>query len=401
VDVHEIESAGRAPDGSLAAPTRRPANLGTLARTVNGKVEDGPPARRIADRLAISLETTQGFMAFCAAKGEIVLVLAGRLVALVAGLFASLSAGAAPAQPSPLKAYRFGNTYYVSVRDVAAYYGLGRDIRSVVDRAEYKTSFAQLELQADRRDILVNGVNHWLSTPILAERGRLWMAELDVLKTLDPVLRPERLRSRAAIRTIVIDPGHGGSDRGTRGRTGLEKALTLDLAKRLERDLAGTGVRVVLTRTSDKTVSLENRVAFARAKAADLFVSIHFNSGGFADGIETYCAPPAGARSTASPRLSGVDREAVPSNRFDEQNVWLAHCTQKALFQATGAVDRGVRRARFYVLRHQSCPAILIEAGFLSNATEEQRILRTDYRETLAKAIADGILTYRKSVEAR
>jgi N-acetylmuramoyl-L-alanine amidase len=343
----------------------------------------------------------RGFMPFCAANGEMALVFSGRLFASVACLSAFSLASAAPAQPPSLKAYRFANTYYVSVRDVAGYYGLGRDIRGVVDRAEYKTSFAQLELQADRRDILLNGVNHWLSTPILAERGRLWISELDVLKTLDPVLRPERLRSRWQIRTIVLDPGHGGSDRGTRGRTGREKELTLDLAKRLERNLAGIGVRVVLTRTSDKTVPLEDRVGFARAKRADLFVSLHFNSGGFADGIETYCAPPAGARSTASSRLSGDDREAVPSNRFDDQNVWLAHCTQKALLRTTGAVDRGVRRARFYVLRYQSCPAILIEAGFLSSPSEEQRILRTDYRELLAKAIADGILTYKKSVEAQ
>jgi N-acetylmuramoyl-L-alanine amidase len=323
------------------------------------------------------------------------------LVALVGGLLAFSLANAASAPPLRLKAYRFGNTYYVSVRDVASYYSLGRDIRGVVDRAEYKTSFAQLEMQADRRDILLNGVNHWLSTPVLVERGKLWISELDVLKTLDPVLRPERLRSRPQIRTIVLDPGHGGGDRGTRGRTGSEKALTLDLARRVERELEATGVRVMLTRTSDKTVTLEDRVTYARAKGADLFVSIHFNSGGFADGIETYCAPPAGARSTASPAPSGDDREAVPSNKYDDQNVWLAHCTQKALVRTTSAVDRGVRRARFYVLRYQDCPAILIEAGFLSSPAEEQRILRPGYRELLAKAIAEGILTYKRSVETQ
>ena len=97
----------------------------------------------------------------------------------------------------------------------------------------------------------------------------------------------------------------------------------------------------------------------------------------------------------------GGDREAILNNRFDNQNVWLAHCTQKALLQATGAVDRGVRQARFYVLRYADCPAILVEAGFLSSPTEEQRILRTDYRELLAKAIADGIVTYKKTVETQ
>jgi N-acetylmuramoyl-L-alanine amidase len=311
------------------------------------------------------------------------------------------------AQPTALKAYRYGNTYYVAVSEVANYYGLGPDTRGVINRAEYKTSFAQLELEADRRDVLVNGVNHWLSAPILEVRGKLWIAELDILKTLDPVLQPQRLRKPGTlIHTVVIDPGHGGSDRGTHGRSSFEKEMTLDVARRVERDLAGSGLRVILTRTSDKTVALEDRVEFARAKAADLFVSIHFNSGGSAEGIETYCTPSAGASATANFSGGGGDRDtgggergAVTNNRFDVQNVWLAHCAQKSLLRATGALDRGVRRARFWVLRYTSCPAILIEGGFLTNPSEEQRILRSDYRETLAKAIADGIMTYKKTME--
>jgi N-acetylmuramoyl-L-alanine amidase len=310
-------------------------------------------------------------------------------------------------QPTTLKAYRYGNVYYVAVGDVANYYGLGPDARGVVNRAEYRTSFAQLEMEGDRRDILINGVNHWLSEPVLATRGKLWISELDVLKVLDPVLQPGRLRkSWAVLRTIVIDPGHGGSDRGTRGRSSFEKVMTLDVAKRVERDLAGSGLRVVMTRTADTTVALEDRVQFARAKGADLYVSIHFNSGGgSAEGIETYCTAPAGASSTANFSGSGGDREAggyrdaVTNNRYDGPNAWLAHCVQKSLLQATRALDRGVRRSRFYVLRYANCPAILTECGFLTSSSEEQRILRSDYRETLAKAIADGIMAYKKTLE--
>jgi N-acetylmuramoyl-L-alanine amidase len=313
------------------------------------------------------------------------------------------------AQPAALKAYRYGSTYYVAIGDVANYYGLGPDVRDVVNRAEYKTSFAQFEVEADRRDVLIDGVNHWLSTPVLSARGKLWIAELDILKVLDPVLQPQRLRKPGtSVRTVVIDPGHGGADRGTRGRSSFEKIMTLDVAKRVERNLSGSGMRVVLTRTADKTVSLEDRVEFARAKAADLYVSIHFNSGGTAEGIETYCTPPAGTGSTANFGGSGGDRDtgsgdrdAVANNRFDAQNVWLAHCAQKSLLRGTGAMDRGVRRARFWVLRYAGCPAILIEAGFLSNSSEEQRILRSEYRETLAKAIADAIVAYKKTVETQ
>lgn len=332
---------------------------------------------------------------------------AGRPFSSILWVIGVIVAGTALAQPITLKAYRFGGTYYVAVSDVANYYGLGADRQGGANRAVYQTSFAQLEVEADHRDILVNGVNHWISSPILATRDKLWIAELDLLKTLDPVLQPQRLRkSGTPVRTIVIDPGHGGSDRGTHGRSSFEKSMTLDVARRVERKLAGSGLRVILTRTSDKTVALEDRVEFARAKSADLFVSIHFNSGGSAEGIETYCTPPAGASSTANFSGSGSDRDsgggdraAVTNNRFDGQNIWLAHCAQKSLLRSTGALDRGVRRARFWVLRYTSCPAILIEAGFLTNPSEEARILRSDYRETLAKAIADGIVTYKKAME--
>jgi N-acetylmuramoyl-L-alanine amidase len=175
----------------------------------------------------------------------------------------------------------------------------------------------------------------------------------------------------------------------------------------VERDLAGSGLRVFMTRTADTTVALEDRVQFAQTKGADLYISIHFNSGGgSAEGIETYCTAPAGASSTANfsgsggDRDAGGDRYAVTNNRYDTPNVWLAHCVQKSLLQATRALDRGVRRSRFYVLRYANCPAILVEGGFLSSSSEEQRILRADYRETLAKAIADGIVTYKKTVES-
>jgi N-acetylmuramoyl-L-alanine amidase len=333
--------------------------------------------------------------------------LASRSLSWIVPVLGLVFAGTTFAQPTTLKAYRYGNTYYVAVSDVANYYGLGADARGVVNRAEYKTGFAQLEMEADRRDILLNGVNHWLSTPILAMRGKLWIAEIDVLKVLDPVLQPGRLRKPGAVvRTIVIDPGHGGSDRGTRGRSSFEKIMTLDVAKRVERDLAGSGLRVFLTRTADTTVALEDRVEFARVKGADLYVSIHFNSGGgSAEGIETYCTAPAGASSTAnfsgngSDRDAGGDRDAVTNNRHDAPNVWLAHCVQKSLLQSTRALDRGVRRSRFYVLRYANCPAILTECGFLTSLSEEQRILRADYRETLAKAIAGGIVTYKKTLD--
>ncbi len=142
---------------------------------------------------------------------------------------------------------------------------------------------------------------------------------------------------------------------------------------------------------------MTDRTDFARRKRADLFVSLHFNSAfGLVSGIETYGLTPFGAASTAG---GIVTRESYSGNRQDEANLWLAHCVQKSLLRSTGAADRGVRRAKFQVLREAPCPAILVEAGFVSNASEERKILTTEYRDLLAKAIADGILAYKKSRE--
>jgi N-acetylmuramoyl-L-alanine amidase len=308
--------------------------------------------------------------------------------------------GTAQPQPPTLKARRIFGRQYVAVSDLAQLYGFGRDLSRETERGQYQTSFAQLIVENERRDIVFNGVRHWLSAPVVSAGGRLWISSTDVLKVIDPVLRKGRGPARRAIRTIVLDPGHGGADRGTHGRAGrYEKQLTLDLARRVKRCLETNGVRVVLTRASDRTLGLDDRVDFARVQQGGLFVSLHFNSGGAAEGIETYCLPPAGAASTASSWSLAAGDGPQPGNRFDEQNVWLAHCVQQALVRATGAKDRGVRRARFAVLRGASCPGILVEAGFLTNRGEEQEILTTNYRDLLAKAVAEGILVYKSSAE--
>jgi N-acetylmuramoyl-L-alanine amidase len=311
-------------------------------------------------------------------------------------------AAAAWAQQPTLKSYRINGGNYIAVTDLAKFYNLGHDQVGNAERAEYRTRTALFYLQAERRDVVLNGVNHWLSWPVQSEHDRLWVSDVDVLKVIDPVLRPGTVHFGRPIRTVVLDPGHGGSDHGTHSVSGYaEKILTLDLAKRVQQFLAGSGVRTVLTRTSDRTVSLDDRIEFCREQHAELFVSLHFNSGGNAEGIETYCVSPAGAASTSKPSSKNSDSEHMTGNRYDLCNVWLAHCVQKSLLRATGTADRGVRRARFVVLRDASCPAILVEAGFLSNSVEEQKIATGTYRDTLAKAIGEGILMYKRTIEPR
>ncbi len=303
----------------------------------------------------------------------------------VAGL-SMLLAATGWAQPESLRSSKLGGRDYVRVRDIVRYYGVASD---------------RLVAVAQRREITLDGVAHWLIYPTTEAGGQVWIAKTDVLKTIDPVWRRSQFRRGPAVKVIVIDPGHGGTDHGTRSATKRsEKEFTLDVAKRVEQRLAGRGANVYLTRRSDATVSLAARNRYAADRGADLFVSIHFNAAvSSARGIETFCLPPVGASSTASDRVRSSDRQPQTANRFDAENVWLAHLIQKSLRQATGAADRGVRRARFQVLRDATCPAALVECGFLSNSSEAKRIYTTTYRDTLAKGIAEAILEYKKSTE--
>jgi N-acetylmuramoyl-L-alanine amidase len=226
--------------------------------------------------------------------------------------------------------------------------------------------------------------------------GEIFLHELDLQKNLEPLLCDPPLKL-GTNRVVVIDPGHGGLNTGTRsvvdGR--FEKELTLDWAKRLATLLATNGWEVHLTRTRDVDVSLAERVALAGAEHADLFISLHFNSGGTGNkqaGLETYCLTPAGMPSTLTRGFEDNWSEDLPDNAFDEQNLQLALRVHRALLRGTGAEDRGVRRARFIgVLRGQKCPAILIEGGYLSNPAEARLIESSEYRQKLAEAIAGAL----------
>jgi N-acetylmuramoyl-L-alanine amidase len=227
--------------------------------------------------------------------------------------------------------------------------------------------------------------------------GEMFLHGLDLQKHLEPLLCGPPL-TFGTNRIIVIDAGHGGANTGTRsaldGR--FEKEFTLDWAKRLKPLLATNGWTVFLTRTSDVYVTNADRVVFAEAHHADLFISLHFNSTLERDeqtgGLETYCITPMGMPSTLTRGFADVWSENLPNNTFDAQNLQLAFRVHSALLHATGIEDRGVRHSRFdTVLRGQNRPAILIEGGYLSNPAEATLIESADYRQKLAQAVADAL----------
>ena len=169
-------------------------------------------------------------------------------------------------------------------------------------------------------------------------------------------------------RTIIIDPGHGGFDRGgVPGQRISEKDKCLDVGLRLRSIRMASGYRVIMTRDSDVFIPLPTRVAIANAHPGATFVSIHFNcaSRAGANGIETYYY------------------------RSDSAN--LAQSIHRNVVSGAPTENRGIRRRGFYVLRKTAIPSVLVECGFLTNPTEGSLALTASYRQTLASQIARGI----------
>lgn len=178
---------------------------------------------------------------------------------------------------------------------------------------------------------------------------------------------------------VVLDPGHGGYDPGAVGPTGLqEKAVALQIAQQVGQLLQAIGIQVSYTRTSDGVPwpanvnqDLTERCKIANGTGADLFVSIHLNSGpAAAVGTETYCL-----------QLGGNGEKA-------------ASLIQRGLVQALGLPDRGIKTANYYVLRKTSMPAVLTEVAFISNPREESLLKQSAFITKAAQAIAAGIAAY-------
>jgi N-acetylmuramoyl-L-alanine amidase len=216
------------------------------------------------------------------------------------------------------------------------------------------------------------------------------------------------------VRRIVIDAGHGGHDPGTIGRGGLqEKELVLDVALRLERLVRqDLGAEVILTRSTDVFIPLEERTAIANSRGADLFLSIHANSSrnASAGGIETYFlsfaqnshAEAVAARENAiSPAtlkdLQNLVKAITLNSKIDESRDFAAAVQERMVAgvrQAHVVRDRGVHTAPFYVLIGANMPAVLAEIAFVSNPQDEKRLKTPEYREILARSLLSGVKSY-------
>ncbi len=284
---------------------------------------------------------------------------------------------------------------YVPINNIAPYYGMQLS-QTGKDRLQLKNKWHTLEFETDSRRCWVNGALLWLNNPVRKIGWQWSLEEPDFAKTIEPSVRPYAYLKSAGSRVVVLDPGHGGSDKGaTSPRKIYEKLLTKNIANRVRNLLQARGLTVYLTREDDRNVGLSERCEIAARRKADVFVSLHADSADkTAEGAGTFVLSLPGQYSTHSYGQGTASTASHPGNKFDLANQALGTRIQQYLIKSTGQNDRGVKRARFQVLREAPCPAALVEMAFLSNPKEERFVLSKSGQDKLAKGISDGITAY-------
>jgi|Deesub1362B_J571_1020462.scaffolds.fasta_scaffold04019_3 N-acetylmuramoyl-L-alanine amidase len=239
----------------------------------------------------------------------------------------------------------------------------------------------------------------------------------------DVLVDLEKERRKWLIDTIILDPGHGGKDPGTIGYGGLkEKDIVLDVAKRLKKLLEKRlGVKVLMTRESDRFVGLRQRSAFANKHKGKLFISIHANSNRNrrAYGVETYCLGT--ARTEEDRQIAELENSVIryedswaeygdlsnenyillslAQNSFNKESQELAAFIQRSIARRLGTRSRGIKQAGFMVLVGTAMPKVLVEIGFISNPREAKRLRSRAYRQKIAEAIYRGIKEFKERSE--
>jgi len=287
---------------------------------------------------------------------------------------------------------------YVPIEDVAKFYSFTQASYSG-DNINLEGATLRMVGGVNSRELYLNGLKFILSFPIIKVDDRILMSRMDLSKLVEPVLRPARIVAKP-VRTVVLDAGHGGFDQGAQSILGNEKDFALDVVQRARDLLLKAGFNVRLTRSADVFVRLEDRVAFGNRQSNAVFVSVHFNAGAReeAGGLETYSLAPRGVPSTNSLNLTLSDFQPGIGNLRDPENIALATAMHTALITRVGGNDRGIKRARFIVLRDSNIPGVLIEGGFLTNPVDRVRIATPIYRQLLAQAIYQGILSYNRAL---
>jgi N-acetylmuramoyl-L-alanine amidase len=287
---------------------------------------------------------------------------------------------------------------YLSVDNISRFYGLPAGIYGSGEKIDFETVKNPLEFVSGSREAIINGARSWLCFPVIEQDGKLLVSRTDLAKTIEPLVRPHRVPNVGKVQTVVVDPGHGGYDKGQVSRYGYEKDFALDVARKLRPLLLSKGLRVIMTREGDYFVPLEVRAQIANKARDSIFVSIHFNGSNDdrnATGFEIFSFTPRGAPSTSDGAVAPSALSVQPGSAVDAQSMALSACIYHSLLGHLPEYDRGIKRARFAVLRLTKVPAVLIEGGFLTENGECKLIAQKDWRTRLAHAIGVGIESYR------
>src|SRR5438046_123679 len=286
---------------------------------------------------------------------------------------------------------------YLSLDNISKFYGLAAEVVPVGGKTQLETVRSPLELVRGSREVMINGARCWLCFPLVEQNGRFLVSRTELAKTIEPLRRPHRVPNAGKVETIVLDPGHVGHDKGALSRYGSEKDFALDVARTLRPLLQAKGLRVIMTREGDYFVPLEVRAQIANAARNSIFVSIHFNATDRdpnATGFEIFSFTPRGAPSTSDDWVTPTALSMQAGSEVDAQSMALSACIYHSLLGHIPEFDRGIKRARFAVLRLTRVPAVLVEGGFLTERGESQLIAKKDWRGKLAQAIGVGIENY-------
>lgn len=296
---------------------------------------------------------------------------------------------------------KLGGRDYLPATQIAGFYGM-RAVPQGDRSVSLVTDGRRMDFRAGSREARIDGVKHWLSFPVIFTRGQFFISRMDLSKTIDPLMRPQRIPRLTPVRTVVLDPGHGGHDRGAVNRFGAEKDYNLDLSRRIRPYLQEAGLRVVITRRGDHFIPLERRPAIATQldskDPGTVFVSIHFNAAATqrspATGFEIFTLTPRGAPNSHDNFMTRRNFSAERGHAADHASLALATSIYHAMLGRVPMYDRGVKRARFAVLRHATTPAVLVEGGFMTNPRDARLMADDEWRERLAESIAMGIIEF-------
>lgn len=285
---------------------------------------------------------------------------------------------------------------FVSLNDVSKSFHL--QLKQEKDKIHLSDSQNHWIFQENSKEVFFNNTKIFLTYPVQSKLvGKKNPQKISSIQAVDreKLISVLQQPKPFPIKTIVLDPGHGGKAEGAINKTLniKEKDLNLKLSQKLAQKLKSLGFVVYLTREEDKDLSLKERSEYANKMKADVLLSIHHNSSPSQApcGIEVYMYSFAGHPSTERNAPIASDKVVAPANTYDKSSTLLAFNLQKNIIKQTKLNDRGVRKGRMGVLNGLKCPGVLIECGFMSNQQEAKTLQQESYQKKLIQGICDGI----------